>query len=140
MKISSKLNREANGKTVVIFSSERFYVTSEENKNNLENCIDHLNQLGVPFRIGQGCYKGDCEPCFVCTPENESQLESIKYLAKELYNQESVLIRSEHNVSLWFCQDNTIQEIGKKLIAVSTVEAMTQDSYTQLGPYYYIVN
>lgn len=138
MKLTTKYNQEAGQKMVAIFSSERYDKTAIENQVNYDQVFDHLKQHNITFSVGQGCYKGDKEPSFICLPKNDQDVKVIKALAS-LYNQESVLFRNKHCVFLYFPESNHTEKIGDKLVNVTEQEAMKHDCYTILLDKHYIV-
>lgn len=138
MKLFVKENQEAGKKVVVIFSSERYDKSLIENNCNYEAVYDHLKQHSIPFSIGQGSYKGDKEPSFICVPRNNQDCKIILAIA-QLYSQESVLFRTTKGIYLHYLESNKTDRIGSKLSCVSKEEAMKCDSYTKHLDKYFIV-
>lgn len=134
---------EAKKKPVVILSSERYDADADTNKANFEKAMDHLGQAGIKYVVGQGVYKGDREPCFVCLPETEHHCTVLEWLGIQ-FKQECILTRSKGKVELWNCSTGQPTEIGKDIVQVSQKEAETHDSYTVIdgvlsGKQWYVV-
>lgn len=123
---------------VIILSAEldnRVYVT---NKQATDRMNDLLNRANITFNIGQGSYKGSKEVSFICLPKNQLEIDTLKHLAFNLFNQESILHQDSNGQAYLVYSDDTEVTLGK-LRQLPIDQAEKLEAYTILNNKAYAV-
>lgn len=120
-----------NKQRVIILSAELNTNNKDVNMLNSDNLELCLNDLLIDFKKGVGCYKGDSEDVFVCTPNNEVEADAIKSLAFINFNQESILEQDVNGLCHLEYSNGTSKSVGVlRVVSPKLIEQL--DNYTIL--------
>ena len=138
--INEEYNNGIKGYTIIA-SAELAGLTDYENKQRTIDFEFDLNIAGRTFKKCKGCYKGLSEASFLfCADSFQDARNLIKNILKD-YKQESVLLRVESGVYLYF-QDGKIERIGNDLEfigKINKIDITTIDNCTVIDDSVYIV-
>lgn len=111
-----------------------FIILSADNTETLKNVLEDLNYT---YQKCIGKYKGTIETSFLVRLDDQIQLDIIKKLAFNNFNQESVLIRINGKISLVY--SNGIIERFDSFKMISKKQAKKENAYTLINGNYYIL-
>ena len=122
----------------IIFSAERGFCTTQENKLNSMSVLKFLQENGFEHMTGSGVYKGVKEMSFLALIHNDSDREEILELAK-LYNQDCVLYCDEYRNASTIDVSNTHGNTNLgKFKEVTKAFAESQDYYSLFDGRFYV--
>jgi len=131
--------RQDSYKPVVIFSVSRHDKTPEVNKRNTHKVMSVLFAMGVEFFQVNGSFEGILEDCFMVLSQQEDVVANI---CRD-YAQESYLHLNAYRVATLVTVGATesadTRDVIGTFVSVSIEEALSHDSWTERGGFYYIV-
>ena len=123
---------------VIILSAEldnRVYITNREATNKLNELLEESN---IRFNTALGSYNGEKESSFVCLPKNQNEVDLIKWLAFNKFNQESILYQDSNGQAYLEYEDGVSVTLGK-LREVDMSQTETLEAFTILNNKAYAV-
>jgi len=131
--------RQNSYKPVIIFSVSHPDKTPEVNKRNTHDATSTLLGMGIDLKQVNGKYKGVTEDSFMVPAEHHATI--ALFCLK--YDQESYLHLNAYRVATLVTVGVTKAADTKEVIGtftqVSEDEALSHDSWTERGGFYYIV-
>ena len=113
---------------IVIISAERYNLTKAENQDRTAKLRSTLNDLGLSYIEGTGCYQGTEEVSFiVAVPPGTDHLSKCIDL-RDMFNQECILYRDHYNDTHLIYADRT-EKIGR-LVATPEADAKKAIAWT----------
>lgn len=97
----------------IILSAELDTTTVRSNFYRTELLEFMLQELKLPYKQIQGCYKGSTEQSFMVIVKDEAEYEVIRDFAFKSFNQESILFRDLYGSASLVFQDGTKEQLGK---------------------------
>jgi len=120
-----------NKQRVIILSAELNTNNKDINLFNSDNLELSLIDNQINFKKGIGCYKGNSEDVFVCTPNNKHEVDVIKGFAFQSFGQESILEQDVNGLCHLEYSDGTSKSVGMlKVVNPKLIEQL--DNYTIL--------
>ena len=123
---------------VIVLSGElkgESYVKNRIYSNLLES---RLKDLQIVYNKALGSYKSEKETSFVCLPKNEEEINLLKHIAFNLFNQESVLYQDANGKAYLIYSDDTSVTLGKlRQVPMSQTENL--EAFTILNDKAYAV-
>lgn len=111
-----------------------FIILSADNTETLKNVLEDLNYT---FQQCTGKYKGTIETSFLVRLDDQMQLDILKKIAFNNFNQESVLIRINGKILLVYSNGNIERFDSFKMISKKQAEKL--NAYTFINQNYYIL-
>jgi hypothetical protein len=118
---------------LVILSAELATNDDITNQRNTISLRKILTDKHYKFTDCLGCYSGVQEKSFLVHVDTQDQLNFLKYIGIEVFNQECILYRDSNGLfSLEYNDKSEI--IGKKFKELSESEAKLRGNYTKILP------
>jgi len=100
-------------KEFIILSAELSTLSARNNHQRTELLDSMLQELELPYKQIQGCYKGSTEESFMVIFKNEEEFEAIKDFAFKSFDQESILVRDYKGEASLLYQNGKTEVLGK---------------------------
>lgn len=113
-------------------------LSEASNLRNWNEAKAMLNDAGVPFKVGRGCYRGQYEPCLVIDCAGDLLMGvriGVRILRR--FNQESLLAVRDNNEAALFYRDMSVEPVGYWQVAPEWY-ATTRECWTLVDGEYYI--
>ena len=122
----------------IIFSVWNAGCSELANRDNVLWIKRQLTLRRIGFLVGEGCYKGEREPCVIIHDINGGRhLEFAQRFAR-VFKQESILRIDANNQARLEKPDGTLIKGLGNFRAVPESAARAQDAWTRLGDKFYI--
>lgn len=126
-------------KQVVILSATRSGDSIENTNFRNKTMRGILGDINLPFSEGQGVYRNQpVETSFVVVINNSDDIENLKSLAFNSFDQESILVQDANQEAYLIFNNGKTQNLGQ-LTQVSKEVAQDLDGYTILNDNYYAI-
>jgi hypothetical protein len=124
---------------VVILSAELSTLNKDDNMVRTSRLGNMIQDLGIPFKLAIGSYKGQLENSFVIIVKDNDEIETLKDFAFKNFNQESILHKDANGLASLVFENNQTERLGK-LAQVNENSLDKDGSYTFMnGKYYGII-
>lgn len=105
--------RQTQFREVIILSAELSTKDTTINDMNTKLLGNSLTTLQINSSLACGVYKGITEASFVTLPKNKDDIQKIKELAFNTYDQESILYQDKSGDAYLIYQDGSKESIGQ---------------------------
>lgn len=125
-------------KQVVILSATKDNDSIENTNFRTKTLKNVLTDINLAFAEATGVYKGKTETSFVVVVNSQDDIENLKSLAFNSFQQESILVQDSNQEAFLVFNNNKTLNLGR-LEAVTPDQAKKLDSYTILNDTYYAI-
>lgn len=120
-------------KQKLLFSAEYYTNTKQENDRRTVLLSEILQDMNISYKIVKGVYKGIPEKTFVIVPRDNTEVETLKGILFDKFNQHSILEVNKDSSSYLIYKDKE-EYIGRFTNVSSSkgLEAYTVDTNGQV--------